>query len=116
MKIKLLVNLKTDDKILNAGIYDDSQRTLPDALYREVEIARNRGRRTRTVEILQEDSPALKQKQASLSNQEEVNTLSDDSDSINLEQSSDEEETKGESTSSKYGKYSKKSRRSKTSK
>jgi len=109
MKIKLLVNLKTDDKILNTGIYDDSQRTLPDALYREVEIARNRGRRTRTVEILQEDSPDPKQKQTSLNSQEEVNTLSDESDSINFEQSSDEEETAS-------SQRKKKSRRSKTNK
>lgn len=72
MKVELFVNLKDRDsgRVIRAGVYDTSRRTLPKAVEREVKHHRETGRKT--VRILEEDSS-----QSSVNTQEEGMTTLD---------------------------------------
>ncbi len=79
MIIELLANLKLKNgRILNAGVYDDSKITLPEEIYREVEIMKNGERSPSVVRVVKEDAP----KPTAPKENEEINTLSQESDAV----------------------------------
>lgn len=85
MIIELFVNLKVNDGIIKAGKYDSSKRQFHPALQREIEIHKERGRRT--LRIIKEDEPApssvksskKSKSKTSLKKNDSMNTMDDDS-------------------------------------
>ena len=73
MKIKLLVNLKVDDQTWVAGTYDSKVTAFPQKLQNEVDAHRKGKQPRTTLQIIEDDAPAVEKNKRSTSRRSRSN-------------------------------------------